>query len=46
MGQNIIEKILARASGRDRIVPGDIAVVAVDTAVLLDTSFMPHVWRL
>jgi 3-isopropylmalate/(R)-2-methylmalate dehydratase large subunit len=45
MGLNITEKILARASGKATIAPGDIAVVDVDTAVLLDTSFMPHVWR-
>jgi 3-isopropylmalate/(R)-2-methylmalate dehydratase large subunit len=45
MRQTIIQKILARASGRNRVVPGEIAVVNVDTAVLLDTSFMPHVWR-
>jgi 3-isopropylmalate/(R)-2-methylmalate dehydratase large subunit len=45
MGQTIIEKILARASGQTRVTPGDIVVVNVDTAVLLDTSFAPHVWR-
>jgi 3-isopropylmalate/(R)-2-methylmalate dehydratase large subunit len=45
MGQNITEKILARASRNPNLKPGDIAVVAVDTAVLLDTSFMPHCWR-
>jgi 3-isopropylmalate/(R)-2-methylmalate dehydratase large subunit len=45
MGMNIIEKILTRAGGGVRAVPGEIAVVAVDTAVLLDTGFMPHVWR-
>jgi 3-isopropylmalate/(R)-2-methylmalate dehydratase large subunit len=27
------------------VTAGDIAVVRVDTAVLLDTNFMPHVWR-
>jgi len=45
MGRTIIEKILARAGGGARVAPGDIAVVEVDTAVLLDTNFMPHVWR-
>lgn len=45
MGQTIIEKILAVASGGNRVAPGDIAVVNIDTAVLLDTNFMPHVWR-
>ena len=43
MGYTITEKILSRAAGGARLTPGDIAVVAVDTAVLLDTSFMPHV---
>jgi 3-isopropylmalate/(R)-2-methylmalate dehydratase large subunit len=45
MKQNIIEKILTRAGGGTPVTPGDIVVVPVDTAVLLDTSFMPHVWR-
>lgn len=45
MGQTIIQKILARASDGHRPVPGDIVEVNVDTAVLLDTNFMPHVWR-
>jgi 3-isopropylmalate/(R)-2-methylmalate dehydratase large subunit len=45
MGLNIVEKILTRASGGAPVAPGDIVVVGVDTAVLLDTSFMPHVWR-
>jgi 3-isopropylmalate/(R)-2-methylmalate dehydratase large subunit len=45
MKQNIIEKVLTRAGGGKLVVPGDIAVVEVDTAVLLDTNFAPHVWR-
>ena len=45
MGQTIIQKILAGASEGACVVPGDIVVVNVDTAVLLDTNFMPHVWR-
>jgi 3-isopropylmalate/(R)-2-methylmalate dehydratase large subunit len=45
MGQTIIQKILARAGAAKNVQPGDIAVVNVDTAVLLDTNFMPHVWR-
>ena len=36
MGMTVIEKILARASGAAHIAPGDLAVVNVDTAVLLD----------
>jgi 3-isopropylmalate/(R)-2-methylmalate dehydratase large subunit len=45
MGLNIVEKILTQAGGGAPVAPGDIVVVDVDTAVLLDTSFMPHVWR-
>jgi 3-isopropylmalate/(R)-2-methylmalate dehydratase large subunit len=45
MGMTITEKILARASGATRVVPGDVAVVEVDTAVLLDLSFLPEGWR-
>jgi 3-isopropylmalate/(R)-2-methylmalate dehydratase large subunit len=45
MGQTITEKILSRAAGGAKITPGEIAVVSVDTAVLLDTNFMPHCWR-
>ena len=33
MGMTIAEKILARASGRDSVSPGEIVVVKVDTAV-------------
>ena len=36
MGMTVIEKILARSAGMPRISPGDLAVVDVDTAVLLD----------
>jgi len=39
MGMTIIEKILARASGAKEIRAGDLAVVNVDTAVILDTNF-------
>ncbi len=45
MGMTITEKILARASGAPRVAPGDVAVVDVDTAVLLDLSFLPEGWR-
>jgi 3-isopropylmalate/(R)-2-methylmalate dehydratase large subunit len=41
----IIEKILSRAAGRQRVVPGDILDLPVDTAVLLDTNFYPAAWR-
>ena len=35
---NMIEKILARASGRDRVAPGDVVVAKVDRMVLHDLS--------
>lgn len=39
MGMTMIEKILARASGRDRVSVGDIVVCQVDRIVLLDLPF-------
>jgi 3-isopropylmalate/(R)-2-methylmalate dehydratase large subunit len=45
MGMTIIEKILARASGSAKICPGDLAIVDVDLAVLIDLSFSPSSWR-
>ncbi|WP_129782409.1 3-isopropylmalate dehydratase large subunit [Peristeroidobacter soli] len=39
MGMTIAEAILARASGRAAVSPGDFVVVNVDTVVMLDTSF-------
>ena len=45
MGMNIVEKILARASGTAVVHPGDLVVVDVHTAVLLDTTFYPGNWR-
>jgi 3-isopropylmalate/(R)-2-methylmalate dehydratase large subunit len=41
MGMTIVEKILARKSGRARVRPGDIVTVDVDTAVLIDLNFWP-----
>ena len=35
---NLIEKILARAGGRDRVAPGDVVVAKVDHMVLHDLS--------
>jgi len=37
-GMNIIEKILARASGKSRVVPGDLIWVNVDIAMIHDSS--------
>src|SRR5258708_6585439 len=45
MGMTIIEKILARASGADRIAPGDLAVVDVDLVVMIDLGFSSASWR-
>ena len=45
MGLNIAEKILARAAGQPKVVPGEIAIVDVDTAVLTDLNFLPAGWR-
>jgi len=36
----IVEKIFARNSGQERVKPGDIVVVDVDLAVMLDMSFL------
>lgn len=38
-GMTIVEKILARAAGRERVCPGDLVTFAVDRAVMLDTTF-------
>jgi 3-isopropylmalate/(R)-2-methylmalate dehydratase large subunit len=39
-GMTIVEKIFARASGQGHVRPGDIAVVDVDIAVMIDMSFL------
>lgn len=45
MGMTIVERIMARASGAERIKPGDLVVVGVDTVVLYDGNFFPAYWR-
>ena len=45
MGMTITEKILARAGSVAKVAPGDVAVVDVETACLLDLSFLPEGWR-
>ncbi len=45
MGMNIVEKIMARASGAVQVKPGDLVVVGVDTVVLYDGNFFPAYWR-
>lgn len=39
MGMTMTEKILARASGRTRVQPGELVVCNIDRTVLLDLSF-------
>jgi len=39
-GMTIVEKIFARNSGQDAVKPGDIVIVDVDVAVMLDMSFL------
>jgi 3-isopropylmalate/(R)-2-methylmalate dehydratase large subunit len=41
MGMTMTEKLLARASGRTQVQPGDLVVCTVDRAVLLDLNFLP-----
>ena len=45
MGMTIAEAILARASGRTTVAPGDLVVVDVDTVVMLDSSFFKTLRR-
>jgi 3-isopropylmalate/(R)-2-methylmalate dehydratase large subunit len=45
MGMTMTEKILARAGGVAQVKPGDVAVVDVETAVLMDMTFLPEGWR-
>ena len=45
MPMTIAEKILARAAGAAAMKPGDLAVVDVETAVLMDMTFLPEGWR-
>ena len=44
MGMTVTEKILASRSGRDRVGPGDLVTVRVDTAVMLDMNFIPGMY--
>ena len=39
MGMTIAEKILAQHSGQKEVTPGDVVVVDVDVAVVLDLGF-------
>ena len=44
MGMTMTEKILARAGGTATVKPGDVAVVDIETAVLMDMTFLPEGW--
>jgi 3-isopropylmalate/(R)-2-methylmalate dehydratase large subunit len=39
MGMTMVQKILARASGKEKVAVGDIVTVAVDLAVIMDLPF-------
>ncbi len=45
MGMTVAEKILARGAGLDRVRPGDVVTVQVDTAIVLDMNFIPGLWH-
>ena len=45
MGMTMIEKILARAAGLPKVVPGDIVTVDVETTVVIDQNFMHNRMR-
>ena len=44
MGQTLAQKIIARASGRDSVVPGEIVTCQVDLALLLDSGGPRRIW--
>ena len=41
MGMTMTEKILARAAGVQRLKPGDVATVNIETTVAMDSTFQP-----
>ena len=45
MGMTIAEKILAKKSGQQKVAPGDLVTVEVDTVVMIDNSFIASRWR-
>ena len=45
MGMTIAEKILAKKGGLQKVSPGDLVTVAVDTVILFDNNFMMNRWR-
>ncbi len=45
MGMTMVEKILARSAGLEKVVPGDLVTVNVETAVVIDQNFMHNRMR-
>ena len=45
MGMTMVEKILARAAGLEKVTPGDVVTVEVETAVVIDQNFMHNRMR-
>ena len=45
MGMTIAEKILAAKSGQNKVSPGDVVTVRLDTIILFDNNFMTSNWR-
>ncbi len=44
MGHTLIQKIMARASGRESVSPGEIVTCAVDLAMILDSGGPRKIW--
>ncbi|MBT4740284.1 MAG: 3-isopropylmalate dehydratase large subunit [Rhodospirillaceae bacterium] len=44
MGETLIQKIMARASGKDSVTPGEIVTCAVDLAMILDSGGPRKIW--
>ncbi len=44
MGRTLVEKILARASGKERVKPGEIVTCNVDLALILDSGGPRKIW--
>jgi len=44
MGRTLVQKIIARASGRETITPGDIVTCNVDLALILDSGGPRKIW--
>jgi|TARA_B100000315_G_scaffold191285_1_gene181479 3-isopropylmalate/(R)-2-methylmalate dehydratase large subunit len=45
MGMTMVEKILARSAGLEKVSPGDTVTVAVETTVVIDQNFMHNRMR-